>query len=133
MGIEPYTVAGTLRLVIAQRLVKKICDRCKERHTPDDALLTASGIDPRRLATMTFFHGRGHGCTNRNGRGYKGREAVPEILEITEQIRRLIAAGRSDREIAAAAKTNPMKTLRDGALDRVREGITTLQAALEEA
>jgi type IV pilus assembly protein PilB len=130
MGVEPYNVAGTVRLVIAQRLVRRICVRCKEPCDPDPALLALAGVEPRRLGTVRFMRGRG--CDACGGTGFRGRIGIFEMLEINDPIRRLIAQGRPDKEIAAAGLANHMVPLRQAGWTRVREGETTLDEILKE-
>jgi type IV pilus assembly protein PilB len=130
MGVEPYNVAGTVRLVIAQRLVRRICVRCKEPCDPDPALLALAGVEPRRLGTVRFMRGRG--CDACGGTGFRGRIGIFEMLEINDPIRRLIAQGRPDKEIAAAGLANHMVPLRQAGWTRVREGETTLEEILKE-
>ena len=130
LHVEPYNLAGTLRLVIAQRLVRRTCDQCKEPYSPDPDLITLSGIDPRRLGTTRFMRGRG--CEACGDTGYRGRIGVFEMLEINEPIRRLIAQGRSDNEIASAGLANHMQPLRQAGWSRIREGLTTLEEIIKE-
>jgi type IV pilus assembly protein PilB len=130
MGVEPYNVAGTVRLVLAQRLVRTICERCKEPCEPDPRLVAASGMDARRITGIRFMHGRG--CEACNGTGYYGRTGVFEVLEVDETIRRLIAQGRSDKEIASAGLANHMQPLRQAGWRLIREGVTTLEEVLKE-
>jgi type IV pilus assembly protein PilB len=130
MGVEPYNVAGTLRLVIAQRLVRRNCAHCKEPCEPDAALLALAGVEPRRLGGVRFMRGRG--CDACGGTGYRGRIGIFEMLEIGDPIRRLIAQGRPVKEIAAAGLANHMQPLRQAGWARVREGETTLEEMLKE-
>ncbi|HEU4451874.1 MAG TPA: ATPase, T2SS/T4P/T4SS family [Longimicrobium sp.] len=130
MGVEPYNVAGTVRLVIAQRLVRRVCPECKEPYEPDAAMLALAGVEARRLGAVRFM--RGAGCDACGGTGYRGRIGVFEMLEVDDTIRRLIAQGRSDKEIAAAGLANHMQPLRQAGWARVREGQTTLEEILKE-
>lgn len=130
MGVEPYNVAGTVRLVIAQRLVRRICAACQEPCDPDPAMLSLAGVEARRMAGITFVRGRG--CDACGGTGYRGRVGIFEMLEVDEPIRRLIAQGRSDREIQAAALANHMQPLRQAGWARIRAGETTLEEILKE-
>lgn len=131
MGVEPYNVAGTLRLVIAQRLVRRICGECREPCEPEPALLALAGVEPRRLGSVRFMRGRG--CEACGGTGYRGRIGIFEMMEVDDAIRRLIAQGRPDKEIANAAIQNHMQTLRQAGWARVREGETTLEEILKES
>jgi type IV pilus assembly protein PilB len=130
LGVEPYNIAGTLRLVIAQRLVRRNCEHCKEPYDPGSALLTAAGLEPRRWGSIRFLRGRG--CEACGGTGFRGRIGVFEMLEVNETIRRLIAQGKSDQEIAAAGRANHMKPLREAGWARIQEGVTTLEEIIKE-
>ena len=130
MGVEPYNVAGTLRLVIAQRLVRRICIQCRVPDEPDPALLALAGVEPRRLGSVRFM--RGAGCDACGETGYRGRVGIFEMLEVNDAIRRLIAQGRPDKEIAAAGLANHMQPLRQAGWARIREGLTTLEEILKE-
>jgi len=126
MGIEPFLVATSLRIVIAQRLVRKICPFCKERYTVDDNLLNRLG-----LSEKTELY-RGKGCDYCNGTGYSGRTAVIEMLPITEKIADLIMAGASANRIRKEATKNGMLTLREHGLVKIKEGETTMDEVLRE-
>ncbi|MDB4952263.1 MAG: epsE 3 [Gemmatimonadetes bacterium] len=130
MGVEPYNVAGTLRLVIAQRLVRRICPACKEEYQPDPSALSLAQVEPRRLGGMCFMRGRG--CDGCGGTGFRGRVGLYEILEVNDTIRRLIAQGRPDKEIAAAGLADHMQPLRQAGWARIREGQTTIEEVLKE-
>jgi len=132
MGVEPYNVAGTVRLVIAQRLVRRICPGCKAAYRPDPALLALALADSDADGMHDVQYVRGVGCDSCNGTGYRSRIGVYEILEVTDPIRRLIAQGRPDLEIADAARADRMQTLRQAGWIRVRNGDTTLDEILHE-
>lgn len=128
MGVEPYNVAGTVRLVVAQRLVRRICSGCRRPEAVEPELLGHGDGTPDWGSTCY----RGAGCDACGGTGYRGRVGVFEILEVDDTIRRLIAQRRSDQEIAAAARANGMQPLRDAGLARVQAGETTLEEILKE-
>lgn len=130
LKVEPYNLAGTVRLIVAQRLVRRICQQCKEPYEPDPALIALAGIELRRLGGIQFMHGRG--CDACAGSGYRGRIGLFEMLEVDDTISRLIAQGRSDKEIGAAAIGNHMQPLRQAGWQRIREGQTTLEEVLKE-
>jgi len=123
MGIEPFLVASSLIGATAQRLIRKICPKCKEPYEPPQDVLEHLGF---KLESGVSFY-RGAGCDNCNHTGYKGRVAISEILPITPEIQRLILKQASSKEIMAEAKRQGMKTLLDDALSKAAEGITTLE------
>ncbi len=120
MGIEPYAIATSLRAVIAQRLVRRICKHCKEPYTPPKDKLIYFGLED--LEGVTFY--RGKGCDKCQGTGYKGRTVIAEILVVSPQVAQLIAEGASGFEIARAARYT---TLKEDGLDKALKGYTTLE------
>jgi len=130
MGVEPYNLAGTLRLVIAQRLVRRNCEHCKEPYVPGPDVLALAELDARRFGSTRFL--RGAGCPTCGGTGFRGRTGVFEMLEVNDTICRLIAQGRSDKEISAAGRANHMHPLRQAGWALVREGVTTLEEIIQE-
>jgi len=125
MGVEPYQFISALNCVMAQRLVRKICEACKHPVTIDAALLTESAIDPALLAGRTFYEGAG--CIECGGTGFKGRMAICELLDLTDHIREIILDKRPISEVKRAAKEQGMRLLRESAVERVLEGLTTLK------
>ena len=123
IGVEPYLVSSALRGVISQRLVRRICPRCRTAYTPDEDELADLGLEPQE--GLQFY--RGAGCPECFDTGYRGRIAVFEMLVITGRVRRLIADGASRGEIEAELKKpeSGFVSLRDNAMRLVREGITT--------
>ena len=124
MKVEPYNFVSALNCVVAQRLVRIICPKCRTavRHTAQQ--LKDSGLDAK-LVAHTFYEGRG--CIDCNGTGYMGRMAIAEILDMSDRIRELILARRSAAEIKRAAKDEGMTFMREAAVQRVMEGRTTLR------
>ena len=125
MKIEPYNFVSALNCVMAQRLVRTICEHCKREVRASEALLVESGLDTLQYAAHTFHEGAG--CLECGGTGFKGRTAICELLDVTDTIRDLILARRPGSEIKKAAKDEGMTFLRDSALQRVFAGVTTLQ------
>jgi type IV pilus assembly protein PilB len=125
MKVEPYNFVSALNCVVAQRLVRVICDRCRQpiAHTPEQ--FEESGIDPAKYAKRVFYEGRG--CIDCNGTGYMGRMAIAEILDMSDRIRQLILDRRSAAEIKKAAREEGMTFMREAAVQRVLEGKTTLR------
>ncbi len=127
MGVEPYNFVSSLNCILAQRLVRVICPHCRQAITYEDDYLQESGLDLAEWRSLPFYEGRG--CIECSGTGFRGRTAIHELLDLTENIREMILERRPTSEIKRAAKADGMTFLRASALDRVREGITTLREA----
>jgi type II secretory ATPase GspE/PulE/Tfp pilus assembly ATPase PilB-like protein len=129
MGAEGFLVASTVNLVIAQRLVRKICTSCIESYKPSEDMLNyLRGIFEEKELSHQFY--RGKGCSECNHKGYKGRVGIFEVLEVNEDIRQLIVKRVTAEEIGKAAITNGMIPLiRDG-LNKASGGITTIEEVL---
>jgi general secretion pathway protein E len=125
MGVEPYLLSTTLVAVIAQRLVRKVCDSCAIEYTPSDSIRASIGLE----AGITLR--KGEGCRNCRGTGYRGRMAVFEVLEITEEIRAAIMTRESIDNIRRTAVDQGMTTLHSNTLSKVREGLTTPEEMLK--
>jgi len=125
MKVEVYNFVSALNCVLAQRLVRKICVECRRPMQADKKLLEESGLDPALFVGHTFYEGRG--CIDCNGTGFKGRTAIAEILDLSDNIRELILARKSAAEIKRAAKEEGMQFLREAAVEKVINGLTTLR------
>ena len=125
MGVEPYNFVSALNCVLAQRLVRTICRHCKAQVRYTDAELDSFGLDPKEWRDIPFYDGPG--CIECGGTGYHGRTAIHELLDLSDRIRELILEKRPSSEIRKAAHEEGMKFLRDSALARVKEGITTMK------
>ena len=125
MGVEAYNFVSALNCILAQRLVRVICDSCRTAVHYAPEVLEASGLDPQQWSPVAFYEGQG--CIECAGTGYRGRTAIHELLELTDRIREMILAKRPSSEIRRAAREEGMRFLRESALDRVRSGITTLK------
>ena len=120
MGIEPFLVASSVNLICAQRLVRRVCQVCKEPHpTPAPALVQAgfSQEDAQHVVPM-----RGKGCEKCNNTGYKGRVGLYEVMEVTDELRELVLVGASALELRRKAIEEGMITLRQSGLRKVRDG-----------
>jgi len=125
MGIEPFLVASSVLLIVAQRLIRKLCEKCKEEaDIPLDEVLGV-GFSSEEAKSLTFYKSKG--CDICAGTGYKGRLALYEVLEITENIRNLVLRGAAVSEIREAAIEDGMLDLRASGLQKVREGITSIE------
>jgi type IV pilus assembly protein PilB len=130
MGIEPFLVATSVNLIQAQRLIRRICKDCKaEHHLPPEGLIEV-GFSPEEAKQLKTF--KGAGCTKCNNTGYKGRVGLYEVMEVTEEIRELILIGASALELRKRAIEDGMITLRESGLQKIRNGITTLEEVVRE-
>lgn len=125
MGVEPYNFVSSLNCILAQRLVRLICEFCKKQVKYSDEELEASGMDPAEWRDVPFYEGEG--CIECSGTGFRGRTAIHELLELTDNVREMILAKRPSSEIRRAAREEGMHFLRESALDRVKRGLTTLK------
>jgi type IV pilus assembly protein PilB len=125
MGVEPYNFVSALNCILAQRLVRVICDSCRTVvHYPAETL-EASGLDPQQWSQVSFYEGQG--CIECAGTGFRGRTAIHELLDLSDRIREMILAKKPTSEIRRAAREEGMRFLRESALDKVRLGLTTLK------
>jgi type IV pilus assembly protein PilB len=129
MGIEPFLVASAVNLIVAQRLARKICDSCKNVVQVSPQMLMNLGVPPEELPGFTCY--KGAGCPRCNNTGYKGRVALYEVLPVREEIRELILQGASAGEIKKGAISLGMKTLRQAALQKLKEGVTSVDEVLK--
>lgn len=128
IGVKPFLVASSLRAVMAQRLVRTICEHCKEEYTPEPDELVALGPAAEQIADTQLY--RGHGCGRCSLTGYSGRKGIFEMFVITDEIRRMIFSKESSSHIRAAAREGGMRTLREDGLRKVTAGWTTLSEVL---
>ncbi|HEY3279206.1 MAG TPA: type IV-A pilus assembly ATPase PilB [Gemmatimonadales bacterium] len=127
MGIEPFNVASAVNLIVAQRLVRRICSGCKQEHNYSDEEMHAFGID-RKVGP--FF--KGAGCETCNDTGYKGRQGLYEVMACTSPLRRGILKGASTEELRDIAVGEGMLTLRMDGMVKVKKGVTTLEEVVKE-
>ncbi|CAN5690244.1 type IV-A pilus assembly ATPase PilB [soil metagenome] len=130
MGIEPFLVATSVNLIQAQRLIRRVCKDCKGEHSmPPEALMEVgfSADDAQKLKTY-----KGKGCSTCNNTGYKGRIGLYEVMEVNDEIRELILIGASALELRKKAIEDGMITLRESGLQKIRDGLTTLEEVVRE-
>ena len=127
MGIEPFNVASAVNLIVAQRLVRRICKDCKQEHNYTDEEMHAFGITRDQ---GPFF--KGAGCDTCNGTGYKGRQGLYEVMALSSPLRRGILKGASTEELREIAVSEGMLTLRMDGMVKVKKGITTLEEIVKE-
>jgi type IV pilus assembly protein PilB len=130
MGIEPFLVANSLNLVAAQRLVRRICEHCKEPHTLTADKLVEAGLDPALVAGANPLKGKG--CDRCAGSGYKGRLGLFEVMEISESLRDLVIHSAPVSELRRQGLAEGMITLRQAGLKKVLEGLTTIEEVVRE-
>jgi len=125
MGVEPYNFVSALNCILAQRLVRVICDSCKQSVRYGTDVLESSGLDFNEWGHVPFYEGQG--CIECGGTGFRGRTAIHELLDLTDRIREMILDKRPSSEIRKAAREEGMRFLRESALAKVRAGVTTLK------
>jgi type II secretory ATPase GspE/PulE/Tfp pilus assembly ATPase PilB-like protein len=128
MGIAPFLISSSVILACAQRLMRRICSHCKEPVTYSDKMYSDLNIDPSTFDGITLYRGRG--CDRCKGSGYAGRLAIIEAMTASDEIRKLIISRANTRELSKVAIGQGMRTLRMVALDRVRDGLSTLEQVL---
>ncbi|MFL5448765.1 MAG: type IV-A pilus assembly ATPase PilB [Gemmatimonadales bacterium] len=130
MGIEAFNVASAVNLVVAQRLIRRICKDCKAEHQYTDPELAALGTNLESLRKLTFM--KGTGCDTCSGTGYKGRAGLYEVMALSPELRRMILRGASVAEIRDQAVSEGMLTLRMDGMKKIERGITTLEEVVKE-
>jgi type IV pilus assembly protein PilB len=130
MGIEPFNVSSAVNLIVAQRLVRRICKDCKAeyKYSPDE--LKALAVDLKEFQGVTFY--KGGGCDTCNGSGYKGRAGLYEVMSLSPELRRMILRGESTAELQKQAIADGMLTLRMDGIVKMKKGITTLEEVVKE-
>ena len=130
IGVEPFMITATVEAVIAQRLVRKICEACRAGYVPEEALLAELGADGASLAGSTLYYGKG--CDACHQTGYRGRTGLFEVLRFDDEIRAAVLAGASTTDIRTCAARSGMRSLRAAGLLALTEGRTTLEEVLRE-
>jgi type IV pilus assembly protein PilB len=130
MGIEPFLVASSLNLVCAQRLVRRVCAKCKEPEDLPPTALEQIGFSAEDAQAVKPY--RGKGCDKCNGTGYKGRVGLYEVMEITDELRELVLVGASALELRRKAIEEGMITLRGSGLRKIKDGVTSVEEVLRE-
>lgn len=128
VGVQPFLVASSLIAVMAQRLVRMICPKCKEPDMPTKAELQAAGISPDQAATATFMRGRG--CANCNHTGFRGRKGIFEMMKMTGAVREMTFKRESATVLRRQARLNGMRTLLEDGVLKAMKGLTTLDEVL---
>ncbi len=130
LGVEPFLLTATLDAIVAQRLVRRVCTKCKQYYDPAEDVLMELGLRPEAVVGKQFAYGKG--CDHCHFTGFKGRTAIFEILTLSDRIRERIMEGAATDEIRNIAKEQGMRTLRDSGLLSIYDGVTTVEEVLRE-
>jgi type IV pilus assembly protein PilB len=130
MGVEPFLLAATMETIVAQRLVRTICVKCKAPYDPSDDELMQLGVRKRDFANQRFYYGKG--CDHCKKTGYKGRTALFEIMDVNDTIRDMIVKKASANQIRNVAQKAGMRTLRDAGVQKIFAGLTTIEEIVRE-
>ncbi len=128
MGIKPFLVASSIQAIMAQRLVRRICDRCKRPVKADPATLKVLELDPAEYADIPFYEGKG--CPNCGGSGYRGRQGIFELMEMNTALREMAFSQSPVEQIRKQAIMSGMASLKVDAIRKAKLGITTLEEAM---
>ena len=131
MGIEPFLIASSVHLAMAQRLIRKLCSECKKLYKPSKSVLTSIGITEKEAAKITFYQEKG--CSECNSTGYKGRVAIFELMEVTDAVAQLIMIRANTAQINKQAIADGMTTLLQDGIRKIEQGITTIAEVLSVA
>ena len=129
MGVEPFMISASLEAVLAQRLIRKICPKCRTPYEPNEAVLSQLGLSPHDIGDKNFYYGKG--CEACNHTGYKGRKGIYELLDITDPIRELINERSPSVVLRQKAIELGMQTLRQDGLRSIYDGETTIEEVLK--
>ena len=130
MGVPAFLITATLEAILAQRLVRRVCDKCKEETSMTPELLSELELEAKDIAGKKIYKGRG--CDNCNNTGYRGRVGLYELLSVNDEIKDLIIDGASTELLRDAARRNGMVALREAGLERAFEGLTTIEEVIRE-
>jgi type IV pilus assembly protein PilB len=131
MGVPSYLVASSIIAVVAQRLVRVCCQKCKQPYTPSDATLESAGITPEMARTATFMKGKG--CSNCSKSGFRGRLGIYEVMMMTSKVREMAFQGASTQDIRKTAVSQGMHTLYQDGIVKALKGITTIEEVFRVA
>ncbi|MBC7367627.1 MAG: Flp pilus assembly complex ATPase component TadA, partial [Undibacterium sp.] len=125
IGVKPFLVSTSLRATVAQRLVRKICAKCRQPYVPSTAELRSLNIVPAQAAAANFA--RGAGCATCNGTGFRGRLTIVELFIVNEEIQRMIYENAGSSALREKARSFGMRTMREDGLRKVIAGLTTIE------
>jgi type IV pilus assembly protein PilB len=130
MGLEPFLICATLEAILAQRIVRKICQDCRDEYEPSKELLMELNLKPEDVRGKKFYFGRG--CDRCNNLGYRGRTGIYELMVLNDELRDLISQGVSSDQLRTAARRMGMITLREYGLRAIFNGVTTIDEVVRE-
>jgi len=130
MGIEPVLISATLRMIVAQRLLRRVCVQCRTPYEVTVEELMALGVTIQLAAATKVRLFKGHGCELCGNTGYKGRIGIYEVLELNEEIRQLVVKRSPPYEIRMAAQRSGLESLREVAVKKVFAGLTTIEEVI---
>ncbi len=130
MGLEPYLITATIEGIMAQRLVRKICEDCRTEFEPSAEMLMELGLRPEEVRGKKFYYGRG--CDRCNNTGHRGRTGIYELVVINDDLRDMISSGSSTDDLRAACLRNGMVGLRESGLRAIYNGVTTIEEVVRE-
>ena len=131
MGVEPFLIASSVVIIVAQRLVRKLCDKCKQAYKPTPDLVSRIGMTQQQAESTTFY--KAVGCDDCLNMGYKGRLAIFEVMEVSDAASRLIVQRVDSSIIKAKALEEGMTTLAQDGVRRIQDGDTTIEEVLSVA
>jgi type IV pilus assembly protein PilB len=130
MGVEPFLITATVQGILAQRLVRRICEDCRTEFEPSEEMLMELNLTREQAAGKKFYYGKG--CDRCNNTGYKRRGGLFELMMINDEMRDMISAGASTDVLRAAARKQGMITLRESGLEAIFNGVTTIEEVVRE-
>jgi type IV pilus assembly protein PilB len=130
MGLEPYLITATLEGILAQRLVRKICEDCRAEFDPSPEILMELNLRPKDVEGKKFYYGRG--CDRCNNTGHRGRMGIFELVVMNDEVRDLISQGASTDQLRSACRRQGMITLRESGLRAIYNGLTTIEEVVRE-
>jgi type IV pilus assembly protein PilB len=128
MGIEPFLIASSVNLIMAQRLARVVCPKCREAHDVPAHTMVELGVPEEIAKDVTAWHGKG--CQYCGGTGFRGRTALYEMMGMTDQLRELILSGASAIELKRQAIADGMKSLRQSGIEKVADGVTSIEEVM---
>lgn len=131
MGVEPFLIASSVVMILAQRLVRKLCEKCKQKYDPPVGLIERLGLTPEEAKGITFYEPKG--CDECDGTGYKGRLPIFEVMKVSEPIKKLIVDRADTSQIRKQAMEDGMTLLVTDGIRRIKEGLTTIEEVLAVA
>jgi type IV pilus assembly protein PilB len=130
MGLEPYLITATVEAILAQRLVRKICEDCRTEFEPSAEMLMELNLTPDMVRGKKFFYGRG--CDRCNNTGHRGRMGIYELVIVNDDVRDMISQGVSTDQLRRNCKDMGMTTLRESGLRAIYKGLTTIDEVVRE-